>query len=466
MSIPNAGGAAGGPRFNRKPALIGVTLVGLFIVAFFYAATQRANRGVAEAEPERVFDQGVEGSDAIDFLEDKPDGLVGVNRNDIGEPAEDAGRQSDFDDRLAEWMEAQEIQKLQRDTQMRERMASRQLEAYEQALASSSKVDGIERRERRAEPDVIVPASMTGAGQAGPGGVQALAGLLGGADAPVGSPAGAGNPLSAVLATLEGQALLATPQGQALAARFGLGGASALPVPAAASPGGALQRAVVGRPADASEFVLDAELQAPRSPYEIKTGTVIPAAMISATSSELPGDIVAQVTRTVHDTASGRFALIPPGTKLFGRYDAYTALGQERLLIVWNRLVFPDGETLDIGGMQGYDARGLAGFRDKVRTHFLKTLGNAFLLSVVGASGDALVAAVGDGPADSVFTLNLAQDFVDTTSAAFDEYLRNRLRISPTIEIRAGYRFSIIVSKDIDFPGPYERGFDAYRASR
>ena len=77
----------------------------------------------------------------------------------------------------------------------------------------------------------------------------------------------------------------------------------------------------------------------------------------------------------MYDTASGRYVVIPQGTKLFGRYDAYMALGQERLLIVWNRLVFPDGETLDIGGMQGYDSRGLSGFTDRVDTHFLRTLG-------------------------------------------------------------------------------------------
>ena len=213
------------------------------------------------------------------------------------------------------------------------------------------------------------------------------------------------------------------------------------------------------------EFVLKARTRAPRSPYELKTGALIPGAMISAANSDLPGDILAQVTQNVYDTASGRYVVIPQGTKLFGRYDAYVALGQERLLIVWNRLVFPDGETLDIGGMQGYDSRGLAGFNDRVNTHFLRTLANALLISVVSASGEALVNAASE-PDNSTFTVNLAQDFSDTTSPAFNEYLRNRLRIQPTLEIRSGYRFNIIVSKDIDFDGPYERGFAAYRVGQ
>lgn len=481
MSIPGAGGtggsagaAGGGPRLGKKPALVGVAMAGLFLVAFVYAVVERSKREVAEATPESVFDVAAGGSDVTDFLAEQRDGLVGVNRNDIGEPAGVPARTSDFDDRLAQWMEGQQLQKLQVDDEMRERLAAKQLESYERALAASSRVDGFERRERRDEsagraPDLVVPAAAPATGAA-TGGFGTGPGPYPGPDR-TGLPASAGgDAVSAILATPEARALLASPQGRALAARLGLGGgtgavaASAGSVPAELVP--VVGQALIDRTTEPSEFVLEAGLEPPRSPYELKTGALIPAAMISAANSELPGDILAQVTHDVHDTASGRFVLIPRGTKLFGRYDAYTALGQERLLIAWNRLVFPDGETLDIGGMQGHDERGLAGFRDRVSTHFLKTLGNAFLLSLVSSSGEALVAAAGDRSSSPTFTLNLAQDFSDTSGAAFEEYLRNRLRIRPTLEIRAGYRFDVLVSRDIDLPGPYERGFDAYRTSR
>nr|MBX2835332.1 TrbI/VirB10 family protein [Gammaproteobacteria bacterium] len=125
----------------------------------------------------------------------------------------------------------------------------------------------------------------------------------------------------------------------------------------------------------------------------------------------------------------------------------------------------PDAETLDIGGMQGYDARGLSGFSDRVNTHFLRTLGNAFLLSVVNATGEELVRQASE-ESNQQITINFARDFSDSTSTAFNEYLRNRLRIKPTLSIRAGYRFNIVVSKDIAFRRPYERGFKSYRVSQ
>lgn len=109
------------------------------------------------------------------------------------------------------------------------------------------------------------------------------------------------------------------------------------------------------------DFRLRRQLEQPRTRFEIKTGTVLPAAMISAANSDLPGDIVAQITQNVYDTQTGKYLLVPQGTKLFGRYDAFTQLGQQRLLIVWDRLIFPDAETLDIGGMQATTALGRQG---------------------------------------------------------------------------------------------------------
>ncbi len=479
MAVPSSGGAPGssGPRFNKKPALIAVGMAGLFLVAMMYAAQQRAQKRVTSSEPETVYEVGTSDT-TIDFLENRPDGLVGVNRNDIGEPAA-AESTGDRDRRakLAQWLEERELARMKQQSAVRDRMASKQLEDYEAAMRSSSKVEGITPRERDEDPipDVIVSASVSSPyGAAVPGDPFAAA-------APYGAPSSGGQVgasagvdparLGALLASPEGQALVRELSGGGAGVPGGAGAVGAFGVPPIDRPGTdraatAQDRQFVAQAAGGEdEFVLEARSRAPRSPYELKTGALIPGAMISAANSDLPGDILAQVTQNVYDTASGRYVVIPQGTKLFGRYDAYVALGQERLLIVWNRLVFPDGETLDIGGMQGYDSRGLAGFNDRVNTHFLRTLANALLISVVSASGEALVNAASE-PDNSTFTVNLAQDFSDTTSQAFNEYLRNRLRIQPTLEIRSGYRFNIIVSKDIDFDSPYERGFAAYRVGQ
>ncbi len=451
-SSRSGGGVASGPRFNKKPALIAVAFIGLFLVGMMYAAYQRSNQQLPDEETGTVFDMGTSG-EAIDFLEDKPDGLVGVNRNDIGEPKTPKPEGDDYQDKLSTWLQEREFSQLQQQSEVRDRMEAKQLEEYESAMRSSSKVETIEPREKEEAPvpDVTFPAAQRGpeGGYVDPAAAQLAA------NGQTGSASGAPTP----------------DQMAALMQQFGGGGGgseSERERDSTNTDGVQQGQQFVGQQApEQNEFVLEERAQAPRSPYELKTGAIISGAMISAANSDLPGDMLAQVTKDVYDSASGRFVVIPQGTKLFGRYDAYTALGQERLLIVWNRLVFPDGETLDIGGMQGYDSRGLAGFKDRVNTHFLRTLGNALLISVVNASGEALIDSVsGDDESESTFNIALAQDFADTTTNAFNEYLQNRLRIKPTLEIRSGYQFNIIVSKDIDFDGPYERGFDAYRSAQ
>lgn len=475
MSVPTGGGApATGRRFNKLPALIAVALVGLFLVAFFYAVAQRSKERVASTGPEKVFDVGT-ADPAIDFLEGKPDGLAGANRDDIGEQAVEQDSDDGLAESLRQYLADRELSTLKRKTEQRDQIEQAQYEEYMQAMKSSSKVEGFKERERNdaSIPDVIIPAAandVMASSQANDPMAAILASLTGGGGNASGGGTGGIDPerISTFLASPQGQSALAqlgvggAAQGAAGASRSGSAHRSATDT-SAASQGQAFvaQQA----PQNDDQFVLQNRSRAPRSPYELKTGAIVSGAMISAANSDLPGDILAQVTKNVYDTATGRFVLVPQGTKLFGRYDAFTQLGQERLLIVWNRLVFPDGETLDIGGMQGYDDRGLSGFKDKVNTHFLRTLGNALLISLVNASGQALIDSVNE-PGDSVLTLNLAQDFSDTSSRAFNEYLQNRLRIKPTLEIRAGYRFNIIVSKDIDFEGPYERGFAAYRVGQ
>src|SRR3954464_11304402 len=91
----------------------------------------------------------------------------------------------------------------------------------------------------------------------------------------------------------------------------------------------------------------------PLSPYELKKGSVIPATMITGVNSDLPGRMIAQVNQNVYDSATGRYLLIPQGSRLFGRYDANVTYGQERVLVVWTDLTFPDGSTLHLGAMAG-----------------------------------------------------------------------------------------------------------------
>ena len=203
------------------------------------------------------------------------------------------------------------------------------------------------------------------------------------------------------------------------------------------------------------EFVLSERTALPLTDYEVKTGDVIPATLVTAINSSLPGNITAQVSRHVYDSRTGKHILIPQGSKLFGRYDSHTSLGEDRLLVVWDRIIFPDSETLVINSMQGIDGRGMSGLKDKVNTHFTKTLVNAFLLSVVSATADKY------DKNDSTGILgDIRSEYGDTMERVISEYLNSRLSIKPELEIRAGARFNVMVGQDLIFDSPYKYGFE------
>ena len=123
---------------------------------------------------------------------------------------------------------------------------------------------------------------------------------------------------------------------------------------------------------DSDDDYLENSKKNPRSPYEVKAGSYIPAALITGINSDLPGSVNAQVTENVYDTVTGNYLLIPQGAKLVGEYNSSLSFGQQRVQVVWNRIIFPDGKSLDIEKMQGTDISGYTGFYDKVNNHYLR----------------------------------------------------------------------------------------------
>lgn len=195
-------------------------------------------------------------------------------------------------------------------------------------------------------------------------------------------------------------------------------------------------------------------------PLELKTGAVIPGVMLTGVNSDLPGNMIAQVSQHVFDSATGRNLLIPQGTKIYGVYDSRIVYGQERVLIAWNRLIFPDGSSISLGAMPGADMAGMAGLNDDVNNHYMRIFGSALMMSLV--SGGMAYAL--DGVNDSTktdngtrmtdeMTASLAQQLGQTTTTL----LQRNLSIKPTLEIRPGYQFNIVVTKDVIFKEPYTR---------
>ncbi|ARD70045.1 Pertussis toxin liberation protein G (plasmid) [Aminobacter sp. MSH1] len=195
---------------------------------------------------------------------------------------------------------------------------------------------------------------------------------------------------------------------------------------------------------------------APLSPFELKRGSVIPATLVTGINSDLPGRITAQVSQNVYNSATGRNLLIPQGSKLFGRYDASISFGQDRVLVIWTDIIFPDGATLQIGGMAGTDVAGYGGFTDKVDNHYFETFGSAILVALIGAGTEMMLpqdrnSASGSNSAEDAARRSFAESFGQIS----EQTVSKNLDVQPTLEIRPGYQFNVLVDQDIVFPKAY-----------
>ncbi|EPW6985853.1 TrbI/VirB10 family protein [Vibrio parahaemolyticus] len=197
---------------------------------------------------------------------------------------------------------------------------------------------------------------------------------------------------------------------------------------------------------------LNARRELPASEYELTVGTLIPATLISAMNSDIPGNVIAQVSQNVYDSATGAAILIPQGTQLYGTYDARVAYGQRRLPVTWSRVNFPDGSKLNIGNMASMDVTGMNGLTGDINNHYWRLFGQATLLG--GISGISQ-AAVSDGDDDSRSTGESVADGVTQQYAETGNMLiRKNMNIQPTIEIDNAEQFYIMVSQDVILP-PY-----------
>jgi type IV secretion system protein VirB10 len=193
--------------------------------------------------------------------------------------------------------------------------------------------------------------------------------------------------------------------------------------------------------------------------FQLRAGFVIPAVLLSGVNSEVPGTIIAQVAQDVYDNATGRDLLIPQGARLIGSYYANVQYGQSRLFVVWQRIVYPDGRALDIGAEPGTDSAGYAGFKDRVDSHWVRIFGSAVLMSAISAGvaySQDRYQSNGNYYAPPRFSDELSQAVGQQFGQAAAKLLEKNLDIAPTLKIRPGYRFSVLLIKDFVFPGAYQ----------
>jgi type IV secretion system protein TrbI len=188
-------------------------------------------------------------------------------------------------------------------------------------------------------------------------------------------------------------------------------------------------------------------LQLPASPYQVMAGTIIPAALVTGINSDLPGQVIANVSEAVYDTATGRHLLIPQGSRLIGRYDSQVAFGQRRVLLVWTRLILPDTSSVALDRLPGIDPAGYAGLEDGVDWHWDRILAGAALSTLLGI-GAELAAPEGrtDGNRIVIAGRESAQETVNQVG---QEITKRNVSIQPTLTIRSGFPMRVMVSKDL-----------------
>ena len=202
------------------------------------------------------------------------------------------------------------------------------------------------------------------------------------------------------------------------------------------------QSAFLNGPVDRRTTSLD-RVMAPASPFVLQAGAVIPAALITGIRSDLPGQITAQVTENIYDSPTGRSLLVPQGTRIIGQYDNNVQFGQRRVLLVWNRLIFPNGRSMVLERQPGADTQGYAGLEDGVDYHWWDLMKAAGLSTLLGIGTelatddeDRLIRAIRDG----------AQD---TINQAGQQIVQRQLQVAPTLTIRPGFPVRVIVTRDL-----------------
>lgn len=255
----------------------------------------------------------------------------------------------------------------------------------------------------------------------------------------------------------------------------GTGGASGTGVAAGPAPGSstadlgpALIATGASPPADASAkaaFIARAALagqshapgilQEPLSLYEIKAGAVIAAALVTGLNSDLPGMVVAQVTEPVYDHRTGKVVLIPQGARLVGKYDSQVGYGQDRVLLVWTRLIFPSGRSIDLGAMTGADPTGAGGLSDRVDTHLpvlARAVGLSTLISVGGAAAQNSLSR----SSDNLVLQDGAGGLASQASQTGQRLVERDLQRAPTLRVRPGFPVRVLVDKDLILPPQVE----------
>jgi type IV secretion system protein TrbI len=180
------------------------------------------------------------------------------------------------------------------------------------------------------------------------------------------------------------------------------------------------------------------------SPWTLSAGTIIPASLVTGLNSDLPGTVIAQVTENVRDSATGRSVLVPQGARLIGMYDSVVAYGQRRALVVWKRIVFPDGSSVGLDNMPATDSSGYSGVRDGVDSHTWQLIKGVALSTLLGVRSQLSL-----GSSESDLVRAIRESTQQNAANAGNQITSRNLDVQPTITIRPGWPVRVLVNKDL-----------------
>ena len=189
------------------------------------------------------------------------------------------------------------------------------------------------------------------------------------------------------------------------------------------------------------------QISRPASPFVIQAGTIIPAALITGIRSDLPGQITAQVTESIFDSPTGRIKLVPQGARLIGVYDSQVAFGQSRVLLVWTRLIMPNGRSIVLERQQGAEAGGYSGLEDEVDNHWKELLGAAALSTLLGVGSE--LGSGADTGSNTAILQALRLGAANSLNQTGQQVVRRNLNIQPTLTIKPGFPVRVIVNRDL-----------------
>ena len=186
------------------------------------------------------------------------------------------------------------------------------------------------------------------------------------------------------------------------------------------------------------------------SPWTLQAGSIIAASLITGLNSDLPGLVTAQITENVYDSVTGRGLLIPQGSRLIGSYDSVVAFGQSRALVVWQRIILPDGSSIRIDNVPATDTQGYAGLSDRIDRHTWQLLKGVALSTLLGVGTE-----LSFGSTESDLVRAIRESAQQSGARAGDQLVTRNLNIQPTLRVRPGWPLRVVVHKDIILPGPW-----------